>query len=129
MEPYVTKLLAFRQPLLHSTSQLVHGDLNPANILIAPGFPPAFLDFTPNWYPPAYTIAVFAYWIGPARGDPIILNRFVHILDFDQLLLRVAISKLLVHYELKKLGRESANDIFYIQTPVQIVLDWMQRKQ
>ena len=84
------------------------------------------MDFTPNWYPSTYAIAVFAYWIGPVRGDFAILNRFAHIPDFDQLLLRVAISKLMVHHEFKKLGRESANDIFRLQAPIQTVLDWMQ---
>jgi Ser/Thr protein kinase RdoA (MazF antagonist) len=56
----------------------VHNDLNSDNILITPEGVPAFLDFTPRWYPPAFALAVFAYWIGPARSDQTILNRFVH---------------------------------------------------
>jgi hypothetical protein len=117
LEPYATQLVSLRKPLPNFSAQLVHGDLNPVNILIAPGLPPAFLDFTPNWYPSTYALAVFAYWIGPARGDPAVLRRFEHIPDFDQLLLRVALSKLIVHYEFKKLGRASANDIVALQTP------------
>jgi hypothetical protein len=76
---------------------------------------------------PSYAIAGFAYWIDLARGDLDILNCFVHIPDFDQLLLRVTISKLMVHHEFRKLGRESANDIIYLQLPMQIVLDWLRR--
>jgi hypothetical protein len=39
------------QPLGHP--QLVHADLTP-NVLFAPGLPPAIIDISPYWRPPAY---------------------------------------------------------------------------
>lgn len=129
LTPYTTQLLALRQSLTHLPAQLVHGDLNPDNILIAPDRPPSFLDFTPGWYPPAFALAVFAYWIGPARGDHAILNDFTHIQEFDQLLLRVALSKLAVHYEFSTLDRHADHSIAALQITVQVVVDWLRRQR
>jgi hypothetical protein len=39
--------------------QLVHGDLT-TNVLFAPGLPPAVIDISPYWRPPAYAEAVVA---------------------------------------------------------------------
>lgn len=38
-------------------SQLVHGDLT-GNVLISPALPPAVIDFSPYWRPPAYAEGV-----------------------------------------------------------------------
>jgi len=78
-----------------STSQVEKIDLTGRGILSIA----MRLGFVPNKHPSAYAIAVFAYWIGPVRGDFAILNRFAYIPDFDQLLLRDAISKLMVRHE------------------------------
>jgi len=51
LQPLVHQLYALRQPIQTSPAQLIHGDLNVENILIAPGLPPVFLDFSPFWAP------------------------------------------------------------------------------
>lgn len=96
LQPLVQALAALRQPIQTSPPQLIHGDLNPENILIAPGLPPAFLDFSPFWAPAEFALAIFANWIGPRRGDDTVLTHFAHIPDFNQLLLRAALRMLLV---------------------------------
>jgi hypothetical protein len=94
--PLVNALFAARQPLDGLRDQLVHGDLNPENILVAPGLPPATLDLAPIWGPPEFALALFANWIGPRRGDRSVLRHFATVPFFDQLLVRAAIRMLLV---------------------------------
>ena len=96
LQPLVEQLYELRQPIQSSPAQLIHGDLNPENILIAPGLPPALLDFSPFWAPADFALAIFANWIGPRRGDASVLQHFAHIPDFDQLLIRAALRMLLV---------------------------------
>jgi fructosamine-3-kinase len=64
----VERLYALRQPVTVLQWQLIHGDLNPENLLIAPGFAPAILDFSPFWGSPEFALAIFANFIGPRRG-------------------------------------------------------------
>jgi hypothetical protein len=96
LQPLIQQLYALRQPISTSPSQLIHGDLNPENILIASELPPAFLDLSPFWAPAEFALAIFANWIGPRRGDSAALQHFEHITDFKQLLIRAAIRMLLV---------------------------------
>ena len=49
---HVPELVAARRPL-EARRQLVHGDLT-GNVLFAAGRPPAIIDFSPFWRPPAY---------------------------------------------------------------------------
>jgi Ser/Thr protein kinase RdoA (MazF antagonist) len=81
-------------------SQLIHGDLNAENVLIAPGQPPGFVDFTPLWAPVDFAIAMFANWIGPRSGVVSALRCFEETPHFYQLLLRAAVRMLLVVSEL-----------------------------
>jgi hypothetical protein len=81
--------------------QLIHGDLNRENILIAPGLPPGFIDVTPFWAPVDFALAMFANWIGPRCGDPSVLCHFEGVPYFNQLLLRAVIRMLLVVSELR----------------------------
>ena len=101
----VGELYALRKPVKTSTWQLIHGDLNPSNILIATGpaptppgkgLSPAILDFTPFWAPPEFALAIFANFAGPRRFDMSVLRYFEGIPGFDQLLVRAAIRMLLV---------------------------------
>lgn len=92
----VDELYALRRPIQTRDWQLIHGDLNPENILIAPGLPPAFLDFSPFWAPPEFALAIFANFSGPRRWDPGVLDFFAGISNFDQLLVRAAIRMLLI---------------------------------
>jgi uncharacterized protein (TIGR02569 family) len=56
--PEVSHLLAARTPV-SSPSQLIHGDLS-GNVLFADGLPPAVIDLSPYWRPPAYASAIVA---------------------------------------------------------------------
>jgi Ser/Thr protein kinase RdoA (MazF antagonist) len=123
----IAPLLALRQPLPPLAAQVIHVDLNDKNLLIAPGVPPAIIDFTPSWRPPAYAVAVFAYWIGPYRENRAILEQFVAFPAFDQLLLRVALSKLLTMHEFRKQGQNINSSAASFQTPVRLIREWMNR--
>jgi hypothetical protein len=96
LQPYVAALDRLRTPIPHQPYQLIHGDLNPENILIAPGLPPAFIDFSPFWSPPEFALAIFATWIGPRRGNMAALAHFQHVPHFHQWLIRAALRMLLV---------------------------------
>jgi serine/threonine protein kinase len=101
---YVTRLYELRKPIRSNPYQVIHGDLNPENILVAPDLPPAFIDFSPFWAPPELAIAIFANWIGPRRGDAGVLRHFEDLPNFAQLLIRAAIRMLLVMSDAGELG-------------------------
>jgi uncharacterized protein (TIGR02569 family) len=86
----VSRLATLRTPL-HLPDQLIHGDLNPDNILVADHLPAAVIDLAPYWRPAPFAIAVLAFWIGPYRGNAAILERFRGIPEFDQMLLRAGL--------------------------------------
>jgi uncharacterized protein (TIGR02569 family) len=97
-EPFaglVARLVAVRRPLPDLPDQLIHGDLNPDNILIAPGRPPAIIDLAAYWRPAAFGAAIAAYWLGPYRDDASVLSAFVHVPHLDQLLVRAGLRMLL----------------------------------
>jgi hypothetical protein len=98
--PLVDRLYALRQPVVGVRDQLLHGDLNPENILIAPAVPPAFIDMSPFWGPVELAMAIFANWIGPRQGDASVLGWFAGVAHFDQMLVRAGIRMLLVMSEL-----------------------------
>jgi Ser/Thr protein kinase RdoA (MazF antagonist) len=97
----VGELYAKYEPLPALPCQLIHGDLNADNVLIAPGRPPGFVDFTPFWAPVDFAVAMFANWIGPRRGNVSVLRHFEEMPHFHQLLLRAAVRMLLVVSELE----------------------------
>ena len=97
----VDALYARYQPLPPLPCQLIHGDLNADNILVAPGQPPGFIDLTPFWAPVDFAIAMFANWIGPRQGDVSVLRRFSNVPHFYQLLARAAVRMLLIVSELR----------------------------
>jgi uncharacterized protein (TIGR02569 family) len=55
-EPTVARLAELRTPV-DGPSSVVHGDLT-GNVLYADGLPPAIIDFSPYWRPPAWASAV-----------------------------------------------------------------------
>ena len=85
-----SRLAALRKPV-YLPDQLIHGDLNPDNILVADHLPPAIIDLAPYWRPAPFAIAVLAYWVGPYRGNAAILEQFQGIPAFDQMLLRAGL--------------------------------------
>jgi len=92
----VDRLYARYKPLPSLPCQLIHGDLNVDNVLVAPGQSPGFIDFTPFWAPVDFAIAMFANWIGPRQGDVSVLRYFADIPHFHQLLARAAVRMLLI---------------------------------
>lgn len=101
--PLMTGLRALLSPV-EARCQVVHGDLS-GNVLLAEGQPPAIIDFSPYWRPPAYADAVVAidgllwHGAGPelvalAAGGP----------DFPQMLVRAAIFRLVALNEEMRSG-------------------------
>jgi Ser/Thr protein kinase RdoA (MazF antagonist) len=116
----VDELYSRCQPLPSLSCQLIHGDLNAENILVASGQPPGFIDFTPFWAPVDFAVAMFANWIGPRQGDVSALRYFEHIPHFEQLLFRAAVRMLLIVSELEGVaGWESAPE----KRAAELVLD------
>ncbi len=87
---HLTRLVAALRPI-SAQSQLVHGDLT-GNVLFDDRLPPAVIDFSPYWRPPAFASAVVVadalVWEG-ARHD--VLDAVAPGEDFEQYLLRALI--------------------------------------
>lgn len=99
VEP-LRRLAAVRRPLAGLRDQLIHGDLNPENVLVAPGLPPAIIDMAPYRRPAPFGAAVAAFWLGPWQSDESVLACFAHVPHLDQLLVRACIRMLLSMQEL-----------------------------
>jgi uncharacterized protein (TIGR02569 family) len=122
----VDELYARYRPLPPLPGQLIHGDLNAENVLVSPGQPPGFIDFTPFWAPADFAIAMFANWIGPRQGDASVLRYFAGVPHFDQLLLRAAVRMLLIVSELEGVaGWERAPE----KKAAELVLDALSRRE
>jgi Ser/Thr protein kinase RdoA (MazF antagonist) len=122
---HVDRLYQLREPIDGLTNQVIHGDLNPENILIASGLAPGFIDMSPFWAPADFALAVFANWIGPRRGNAAVLRHFADVPHFDQLLVRAAIRMLLVMSE----GGNLDNwDTSSEHVAVEIVIDYVERR-
>lgn len=91
--PLLEPLMAARRPVA-SPARLVHGDLL-GNVLFAPGRPPAIIDWSPYWRPPAWAYAVAVIdaqcWHG---GPPELLQRYADQPEWDQMLLRALIFRI-----------------------------------
>lgn len=119
VEPLLDALYARRQPVEGLTDQLIHGDLNPGNILVAPGLPPGFIHVAPFWRPVEFALGMFANWIGPREGNAPVLDAFRDVASFDQMLVRAAIRMLLIMDDL------SDWDASRERRAAEIVLDWV----
>ena len=86
-------LLAALRPV-RLPAQLIHGDLG-GNVLFAAGEPPAVIDFSPYWRPAGLALAVATVdaltWGG---ADPAILGELADQPEFDQLLARAHVGRL-----------------------------------
>jgi uncharacterized protein (TIGR02569 family) len=117
---HLRRLVSALRPVDTSRSQLVHGDLT-GNVLFADGLPPAVIDFSPYWRPPAYAAAIVVgdalSWEG---ADESLLEAVSHIDDFAQLLLRALVYRIVVD-ALFRAGlppRPDADDLFLM--PVEL---------
>ncbi len=99
----VEALYAIRKPVVGLKEQIIHGDLNPNNILVSDSLPPAIIDITPYWRPIEFALAIYAYWIACYRDEKEILNYFKDIKEFDQMLVRAGIRMLLIMSEFNKI--------------------------
>jgi len=100
----VQKLYKVRKSVDGLENQLIHGDLNPDNILISDTLPPAIIDIAPYWRPVEFALAVYAYWIGPWRDDKEVLKYFSEVKEFNQMLVRAGIRMLLIMSEFNKIN-------------------------
>jgi uncharacterized protein (TIGR02569 family) len=93
---HVPRLAAALRPVDTSASQLVHGDLT-GNVLFAAELPPAVIDFSPYWRPPACAAGIVVgdalVWEG---ADERLLDAVTHVDDFPQFLLRALIFRAVV---------------------------------
>ena len=126
VEPLVKTLYELRRPVEGLKSQLIHGDLSLANILIAPHLPPAFLDLAPFWRPVEFALVMYANWVGPRQSDVSVLKYFQHIQAFDQMLLRASIRMLLVMHVLGDLADwETCSE----KQAAELVLNYLQKRK
>ncbi|MEU4761876.1 TIGR02569 family protein [Actinosynnema sp. NPDC023794] len=86
-------LLAARAPV-DLPAQVVHGDLA-GNVLFAAHLPPAVIDWPPYWRPASWAAAVAVAdclcWHG---APPELLDRWSHLPEWDQVLLRALIYRI-----------------------------------
>jgi uncharacterized protein (TIGR02569 family) len=94
----VDKLYVLRKPI-SVTNQLIHGDINPDNVLLTSDQPPAIIDIAPYWRPAEFALAIYAYWIAAYGNRPELLEHFREIDHFNQLLIRAGIRMLLIMSE------------------------------
>ncbi|WP_405889692.1 TIGR02569 family protein [Streptomyces sp. NBC_00133] len=89
-------LLAACRPI-SAPAQIVHGDLL-GNVLFEPGRAPAITDWPPYWRPAAWASAIVAVdalcWY---ETDPALLERWSHLPDWRQLLVRALIFRIAAH--------------------------------
>ncbi|MFI1398245.1 TIGR02569 family protein [Streptomyces sp. NPDC020681] len=92
-------LLAARRPV-SAPAQLVHGDLL-GNVLFADGRPPAVIDWPPYWRPASWASAVVAVdAVSWHDAGPSLLERWSHLPDWRQLLVRALIFRIATHESL-----------------------------
>ncbi|HEX3783828.1 MAG TPA: TIGR02569 family protein [Pseudonocardiaceae bacterium] len=89
-------LFAARRPV-EQRAQLVHGDLA-GNVLFAAGLPPAIIDWSVYWRPPAFASAVVVVdalcWYGASAE---LAARWADSPDWGQLLIRALIFRIVTH--------------------------------
>ncbi|MCP2099707.1 TIGR02569 family protein [Actinosynnema pretiosum] len=89
-------MTSYRKPIT-AKPQVVHGDLF-GNVLFAGDAPPAIIDFAAYWRPAPYGAAVVVVdalsWGGADRG---LVQRWSHLEEWPQVLLRALLFRLAVH--------------------------------
>ncbi len=101
--PSLTAVLALIEPIDVGHCQVIHGDLNPNNLLSMSGHRWAIIDLSPFWGTTEMALAIYANFIGPRSGNVAHLKYFEHITNFKQWLLRASLRMLLVMNEINDL--------------------------
>jgi hypothetical protein len=104
LQSLVESLYEVRKSVEGLEDQIIHGDLNPDNILISDTLPPAIIDIAPYWHPPEFSLAVYAYWISAYKDEPELLDNFKDVKEFNQMLVRAGIRMLLIMSEFNKVS-------------------------
>ena len=90
---YLRQLAAAIRPVA-AASQLVHGDLT-GNVLFHDQLPPAIIDLSPYWRPPAYASAIVVADALLFEGaDDRLVAAVGHVADFGQYLVRALIFRI-----------------------------------
>jgi uncharacterized protein (TIGR02569 family) len=91
--PLLEPLFAARRPV-DLPAQIVHGDLA-GNVLFADGLPPAVIDWSPYWRPPAWAAAVAVIdalcWHATSAS---VIDRWAHLPAWGQMLIRALIYRI-----------------------------------
>lgn len=91
--PHLRRLADHRQPI-NARHQLIHGDLT-GNVLFHPQLPPAIIDLSPYWRPPAFASAIVVadalVWEGANKS---LLEAVAGKPDFAQYVVRALIYRL-----------------------------------
>ncbi len=110
LTPAVEQLVSCLKPI-RVTNQIIQGD--PSNILFEEGLPPAIIDFCPYWRPSAFALAVLVVddlvWKGAEQS---ILKVFEDVRDFDQLLVRAELRRVLeLDGHFRQFGEECLDEV------------------
>ncbi|MEK6857456.1 MAG: hypothetical protein AABX39_02615 [Nanoarchaeota archaeon] len=111
IKPYAIKLMRHFKPI-SLKKQIIHGDIG-GNILFAKGKPPAIIDFSPYYRPTDFALAILVVdalvWGGASAK---ILNIFKEKKEFDQLLLRAELRRILeIGFCIKHFKKGNINEI------------------
>ena len=124
--PHVVRL-ADRLVPVEARSQLVHGDLT-GNVLFAEGLPPAVIDLSMYWRPPAFATAIVVVdalvWEG---ADESLLESVADVDDFGQMLARALLYRLVAAVEGRFEDDDAAIERRY-RPAVDIATDLVQRR-
>jgi uncharacterized protein (TIGR02569 family) len=107
--PHLDRLVSARWPV-HARSQLIHGDLA-GNVLFDDPQPPAIIDFSPYWRPPAFASAiVVADALVWEDADDSILDTLSGVDAGAQFLLRALIYRSVTARLFHEMGRSPTDD-------------------
>lgn len=82
---------------IYAESQLVHGDIAGCTIFDASS-DPIITDYVPVWRPAGWSVALLIVdCMAWGNASDTLLDRWAHIEDFDELVLRAAAYRLLIH--------------------------------
>jgi hypothetical protein len=73
-----------------------------------------------------FALAIVAYWPGPYQGNMNILNMFMHVPAFTQMLVRVALSTILIVHAFGQIGGNIEDGAKEFAPSVHRIIEWLQ---